>query len=159
MLRRGNPTKPTTPEYMLRGGVTYRIISDHLGSVRLVVNADTGEVVQQMDYDAFGLLKNDTNPGFQPFGFAGGLYDVETELVRFGARDYDPRSGRWVSQDPIRFDGGQANLYTYVENDPVNFVDPRGNYAWIVGAAAVSAGFDLYIQLQANCRRSSGVVR
>jgi len=84
MLRRGNPTKPTTPEYMLRGGVTYRIISDHIGSVRLVVNAATGEVVQQMDYDAFGLLKNDTNPGFQPFGFAGGLYDVDTELVRSG---------------------------------------------------------------------------
>jgi len=135
MLRRGNPTKPTTPEYMLRGGVTYRIISDHVGSVRLVVNAATGEVVQQMDYDAFGLLKNDTNPGFQPFGFAGGLYDVDTELVRFGARDYDPRSGRWVSKDPILFGGRQENLYVYAGNDPINLVDPSGLVVPLAAAA------------------------
>jgi len=41
-------------------------------------------------------------------------------LVRFGARDYDPSVGRWTSKDPILFDGGQANLYVYVNNDPVN---------------------------------------
>src|SRR6188768_4281171 len=46
--------------------------------------------------------------------------------LHFGARDYDPSVGRWVSKDPIRFDGGQANLYVYVENDPVNASDPAG---------------------------------
>lgn len=158
-------TKPTTPEYMLRGGVTYRIISDHLGSVRLVVNAATGEVVQQMDYDAFGLLKNDTNPGFQPFGFAGGLYDVDTELVRFGARDYDPRSGRWVSKDPILFGAGQENLYVYAGNDPINQVDPSGLVvpfaAAVLGsgaAGAVVGGIAYALSTPSACQSVGGWV-
>lgn len=41
-------------------------------------------------------------------------------------RDYDPEIGRWTSKDPIRFDGGDTNLFGYVLNDPVNFVDPNG---------------------------------
>ena len=75
---------------------------------------------------AFGRIVSDSNPGFQPFGFAGGLYDADTKLIRFGARDYDPETGRWTSKDPIRFGGGDSNLYGYVTNDPVNFVDPLG---------------------------------
>jgi len=106
--------------------VTYRIISDHLGSPRLVVNAATGEIVQRMDFDEFGRVMQDTNPGFQPFGYAGGIYDGDTGLVRFGARDYDAETGRWTSKDPIGFDGGDANLYGYVMSDPVNYIDPEG---------------------------------
>ncbi len=68
----------------------------------------------------------DTNPGFQPFGFAGGLYDASTGLTRFGARDYDAETGRWTSKDPIRFRGGDTNLYGYTLQDPVNLVDPLG---------------------------------
>jgi hypothetical protein len=49
-----------------------------------------------------------------------------TGLVRFGARDYDPQIGRWTTKDPIRFDGGDTNLYGYVLNDPINFIDPSG---------------------------------
>lgn len=114
------------PEYLLKGGVTYRIFSDSLGSPRLVVNTATGTVVQRMDYDAFGNVTTDTNPGFQPFGFAGGLYDPEIKLVRFGMRDYDPETGRWTTKDPIRFSGQSANLYAYVGGDPVNYRDPGG---------------------------------
>jgi RHS repeat-associated protein len=68
----------------------------------------------------------DTNSGFQPFGFAGGIYDVDTSLVRFGARDYDPSIGRWTNKDPILFRGGSSNIYSYANNDPVNFLDPTG---------------------------------
>src|SRR5690606_7454590 len=78
------------------------------------------------EYDAFGRVLFDSMPGFQPFGFAGGLYDWDTGLVRFGARDYDAETGRWTSKDPIGFAGGETNLYVYVGNDPVNFVDPTG---------------------------------
>ena len=69
------------------------------------------------------------NPGFQPFGFAGGLYDPDTGLVRFGARDYDPEVGRWTAKDPIRFDGGTTNLYVYADKDPVNLIDQTGQKA------------------------------
>ena len=80
-----------------------------------------------MTYDVFGRVIFDDNPGFQPFGFAGGLYDPDTQLTRFGARDYDAQTGRWTAKDPIRFAGGDTNLYGYVVNDPVN-IDPRACY-------------------------------
>ncbi len=79
-----------------------------------------------MDYDEFGNVLVDTNPGFQLFGFAGGLYDPQTGLVRFGARDYDAETGRWTAKDPIRFGGADTNLYGYVLGDPVNLRDPNG---------------------------------
>ncbi|MGH2376362.1 MAG: RHS repeat-associated core domain-containing protein, partial [bacterium] len=71
-----------------------------------------------------------TAPGFQPFGYAGGLYDHQTGLVRFGARDYDASTGRWTAKDPIGFGGGSANLYVYVDSDPVNALDPLGMDRW-----------------------------
>ncbi|MFC6978267.1 RHS repeat-associated core domain-containing protein [Microbulbifer taiwanensis] len=117
--------KANVPVYMIKGGATYRIISDHLGSPRLVVNASTGEVAQRMSYDAWGNIITDTNPGFQPFGFAGGIYDQHTQLTRFGARDYDAETGRWTTKDPIRFFGG-INLFAYSFSDSVNFIDVDG---------------------------------
>ncbi len=114
------------PDYMIKGGVTYRIVTDHLGSPRLVVDAASGAVMQRMDYDEFGNIVTDTNLGFQSFGFAGGLYDRDTKLVRFGVRDYDAEVGRWTAKDPILFYGGQLDLYGYVLNDPINRRDPSG---------------------------------
>jgi RHS repeat-associated protein len=114
------------PDVMLKGGATYRLITDHLGSVRLVVDVATGTVAQRLDYDEWGRVLVDTNPGFQPFGFAGGLYDSATGLVRFGVRDYDAEVGRWTAKDPIRFAGGDENIYAYVGGDPVNWLDYWG---------------------------------
>jgi len=119
-------TKANVPDYLIKGGVTYRIISDHLGSPRLVINTSDGSVAQRIDYDEFGQITSDTNPGFQPFGFAGGLYDQHTGLTRFGARDYNPLTGRWTAKDPIGFSGGNPNPYGYTLNDPVNSVDTNG---------------------------------
>jgi RHS repeat-associated protein len=119
-------TRSNVPDYMIKSGVTYRIITDQAGSVRLVVDAATGNIAQRIDYDEFGVVLNDTNPGFQPFGFAGGLYDTQTGLTRFGARDYDAQTGRWTAKDPILFDGGDSNLYVYCLNDPLNQIDPDG---------------------------------
>jgi len=119
-------SKANIPDYMIKGGNTYRIISDHLGSPRLIINIADGTIAQQIDYDEFGNILNDTNPGFQPFGFAGGLYDQHTGLIRFGARDYDPQTGRWTSKDPILFQGDVVNLYTYVRNNPIIYIDPYG---------------------------------
>ncbi|MEQ1605006.1 MAG: RHS repeat-associated core domain-containing protein [Pyrinomonadaceae bacterium] len=119
-------TRSTTPDYMVKGGITYRFIYDRIGSVRLVVDAVSGTVVQRIDYDEFGVVLADSNPGFQPFGFAGGIYDRQTGLTRFGARDYDATTGRWTAKDPTLFDGGDTNIYNYAANDPVNFIDPEG---------------------------------
>ena len=118
--------RSNVPSYMIKAGVTYRIITDHLGSPRLVIDVATGLVAQRMDYDEFGQVLSDTSPGFQPFGFAGWLYDRDTNLVRFGARDYDAETGRWTAKDPILFAGEDTNLYGYVVNNPVSDVDPLG---------------------------------
>jgi RHS repeat-associated protein len=96
-------SRPNVPDLMLRGGVQYRIISDQLGSFRAIINASTGAIEERMRHDAWGNVLEDTNSGFVPFGFAGGLYDADTGLVRFGARDYDPVAGRWMSKDPTRW--------------------------------------------------------
>lgn len=138
--------KGNVPDYMIKGGVTYRILSDHLGSPRIVIDTASGAVAQRMDYDEFGNASLDTNIGFQPFGFAGGLYDHDTGLVRFGARDYDPFSGRWTSKDPIRFSGGDANLYSYVLSDPVNWRDPSGEFLLpaAVAITSVAIGISVY---------------
>ncbi|XBC86409.1 RHS repeat-associated core domain-containing protein [Vandammella animalimorsus] len=117
---------------MLREGKTWRLIADHLGSIRLVIDAETGQIGQRLDYDAWGRVTHDSQPGFQPFGFAGGLYDPDTGLTRFGARDYDAETGRWTAKDPILFNGGDSNLYGYVLQDPVNFVDPEGKAAFVL---------------------------
>ena len=126
-------SKGNVPDYMIKNGITYRIISDHLGSPRLVIDTGTGQVVQQMDYDEFGNVIEDTNPGFQPFAFAGGVYDAQTGLVRFGARDYDPQTGRWTIKDPIGFGGGDTDLYTYVKGDPINSLDMSGLWTFQMG--------------------------
>ncbi len=129
-------SKSNVPDYMVTfsGGTaagTYRILSDHVGSPRLVVDASSGNVIETISYDEFGnetdTLATTLPTGYQriPFGFAGGLYDPETTLVRFGARDYDASVGRWTSKDPVRFRGG-TNLYVYAGNDPIDNSDVLG---------------------------------
>ena len=90
--------------------------------------------------------------GFQPFGFAGGLYDSDTRLTRFGARDYDAEVGRWTVKDPIRFSGGLYGLYGYVGNDPVNSADLTGlaKFGW---GSAVGAAVGLISFFLKSCRR------
>ncbi len=144
------------PEYFSKEGKTYRIITDHLGSPRLVMDSADGNIVQRMEYDEFGNVVHDSNPGFQPFGFAGGLFESQTQLLRFGVRDYDPVTGRWSAKDPIGFSGGQANLFSYVANDPINRRDPHGlqdNYPIRFGAptAAQTSGGSPSFRYNASC--------
>jgi RHS repeat-associated protein len=113
------------PAAMKRGGKHYVLVADQVGSVRMVIDSESGETVQQMDYDPFGRVLGDSNPGFQPFGFAGGIQDPATGLVRMGARDYAPSLGRWITADPRPFTGG-SNHYAYCGGDPVNLWDPLG---------------------------------
>jgi RHS repeat-associated protein len=159
-------SRVNVPDYMIRGGKTYRILSDHLGSPRLVVDTANGTVVHRMDYDEFGNVTTNTMPGFIPFGYAGGIYDSSTGLTRFGARDYDARVGRWTAPDPMLFAGG-ANLYGYAHGDPINFLDMNGREPVTVailtsiairagvGAAAGAVG-DLLAQGFSNLEAGNG---
>ena len=121
-----------TPTSYTQNGNKYYIISDHLGSPRAITNAN-GDILKQVEYDSFGNVISDSAPEISiPFGFAGGLADSDTGLVRFGYRDYDPETGRWTARDPIGFAGGDTNLYGYVASDPVNFTDPTGEAFWFI---------------------------
>jgi RHS repeat-associated protein len=145
-------TMSHSPDYLIQGANRFKFIHDHLGSVRMVVNATTGEVKSRMDYDEFGvLLPGSLASGFTPFGFAGGIRDAATGLVRFGARDYDPGVGRWTSKDPILFGGGDTNLYSYTFADPVNFIDPMGLYGTgdcsYYGGRCTGSGGDYYCSI------------
>ncbi|WP_049722419.1 carbohydrate-binding protein [Gilvimarinus polysaccharolyticus] len=122
-----------TPTSFTQGGQRYFIQTDHLGSPRVVTD-NSGAVIKSIGYDSYGVVIEDSNPAFKiPFGFAGGLYDADTGLVRFGFRDYDPDIGRWTARDPIGFGGGDTNLYGYVSNNPIQFVDLNGLQADLNG--------------------------
>ena len=121
----GNVVAHFVGGYMIKNDTTYKFVTDHLGSIRLVVNVATGTVAQRIDYDEFGNVLSNTNPDFQPFAYAGGLYDTQTKLVRFGARDYEAERGRWTVKDPLGFEAGN-NFYEYCFQDPINYLDPTG---------------------------------
>jgi RHS repeat-associated protein len=109
-----------------RGSTNYLVVTDSLGSPLLVIDTASGSVVEAITYDAWGNVTSDTSPGFIPIGFAGGLHDADTGLVKFGAREYDPRTGRWTGPDPLSFAGGDPLLYRYAGGDPINLTDPTG---------------------------------
>jgi RHS repeat-associated protein len=82
------------------------------------------------------VVTADTSPGLQPFGFAGGMQDPTTHLVHFGARDFAPQLGRWITKDPSGMAGG-VNLFGYAAGDPLDFIDADGQNP---AAVAVAVG-------------------
>jgi RHS repeat-associated protein len=117
-----------------RGSARYHVATDQVGSPRVLADAATGEVVRTWAYDAFGRVTGGTGTLELAIGYAGGITDPVTGLVRFGLRDYEPESGRWTARDPILYEGGQDNLYAYVNGNPVSSRDPLGLFC--VGASA-----------------------
>ncbi len=129
-----------------RGATRYYVATDLVGSPRAIFDS-AGTLVKRLDYDSFGALLLDSNPAFElAVGYAGGLADSTTGLVRFGARDYDPEAGRWTSRDPALYEGREANLYGYVGNNPVSFVDRTGMVSFeLTGYAGFGGGIKLAI--------------
>lgn len=128
------------PHSMYRNGQRYTLHYDQVGTLRLVSDV-MGNVIKRIDYDSFGNILDDTNPSFKvPFGFAGGLHDRDTGLIRFGWRDYDPDTGRWTAKDPIGYAGGDNDLYGYCLDDPINAYDPDGRLAFLLPFALGMGG-------------------
>jgi RHS repeat-associated protein len=120
----------TDDPYNEEGDVLWAL-TDNLGSVRDLVSYDAQEeatdIRNHITYDAFGRTIAETVAGTNLiYAYTGREYDAETGNYYYRARYYDPDTGRFLSEDPIGFDAGDANLSRYVGNDPVNHVDPAG---------------------------------
>jgi RHS repeat-associated protein len=118
----------------LPSGVVSWYLTDALGSVRDIVN-DDGVIVDHIDYDAYGNMVSQTNPSESgQYLFAGMQFIAVVGIYYDHARDYDPETGTWTTQDPVGFDSGDTNPYRYAGNSPTNATDPTGMwslYRWI----------------------------
>ena len=108
----------------LRVGATSYYQADGLGSITSLSNS-AGALAQTYTYDSFGKLTAFTGTLTNPFQFTGRESDSETGEYYYRARYFDQNVGRFISEDPIRFKGGD-NFYRYSENSPTNLTDPRG---------------------------------
>lgn len=102
-------------------------LADHLGSTNGLTDS-TGALTASSSYDSFGNPSNSNFPS--RYQFTGREYDAFSGLQFSRARFYDPKLGRFISEDPIGFGGGDVNLYGYVWNNPQNFTDPMGLDGW-----------------------------
>jgi RHS repeat-associated protein len=130
-------------------------LADHQGTVRDVVRWDDAntetEHVEHYQYDAFGnltaivsaagmVISTDRSTAVTRYQYTGRDWDSDSGLQYNRARWYDPATGRWISEDPIGFVAGDANLYRYVGNSSTNAVDPEG-LDWLDTVDAAFAGF------------------
>ncbi|WP_430612912.1 phospholipase D-like domain-containing protein [Flavobacterium sp. JP2137] len=134
---------------MHQAGVAYYLVTDIRGSLRLVINASNSQIAQQLQYDSFGRLLYDSNPGYTPFGFAGGLYEDRGGFVRFGNRNYLAEIAKWTTENPLGFWSGRFNDYMYCSNDPVNLVPANGVDELRVNAPADLELFSMHRVLSA----------
>jgi RHS repeat-associated protein len=107
-------------------GAAAWFLNDRLGSVRNFTD-NSGSLIDTITYDGFGNITTESrssNGG--RFKFTGREFDSETGFQFNRARYYDPKTGRWTSQDPLGFEAGDANIYRYAINSPTNHLDPKG---------------------------------
>ena len=112
------------PIAVTKGGSTFFYHQDGLGSVTDLTDS-AGVTAKSYAYDAYGNIVDQTGTVDQPYTYTGREFDSENGLSYYRGRYYDPTTGRFLNQDPIRFSGG-INLYRYVGNNPVNLTDPFG---------------------------------
>lgn len=111
------------------GSNIYQAGYDGNGNLTTLVKASGGQVAASYEYDGFGQTIQATGEygAKNPYRFSGKYHDLETNLVYYGYRYYNPQTGRWISTDPYEEDGG-VNLYGFVSNNPINKYDQLGLY-------------------------------
>ena len=125
-----SPNKPFEIENSLSQPGMFFFLNDHLGTPQKIVNA-SGNLVWQAVYQPFGEAQIRMAIVSCNLRFPGQYFDSESGLHYNWHRYYDPETGRYITADPIGLEGG-VNLYSYVENSPVNLVDPSGLLGWFV---------------------------
>ena len=109
-------------------GSIYFYHADALGSITSITD-EKGKLAATYEYKVYGkpsIAIYDSAVKDNPYMFTAREYDEETGLYFYRARYYSPHTGRFLQEDPIGFQGGNLNLYAYVGNNPINFVDPSG---------------------------------
>ncbi|MBP2000786.1 RHS repeat-associated protein [Paenibacillus shirakamiensis] len=107
----------------------YYMYNGHGDVVQIIDENES--VVNKYQYDEWGNILQQEEQVPNTFKYAGELQDAETGLYYLRARYYDPSAGRFISKDTYEGDVSNPlsqNLYTYVENAPLNNIDPTGNW-------------------------------
>jgi RHS repeat-associated protein len=112
------------PPAMLRSGTTSYYQQDGISSITSLING-AGTLTQTYTFDSFGKTTASSGSLTNPFQYAGREFDAETGLYYMRARYFDPATGRFISEDPVGFDGG-GDFYEYSFNEPTTFTDPFG---------------------------------
>ena len=117
-------------------GITEREKSN--GEISIYLKSAHGDVIgvsdeygipeERYQFDAFGNIQTETEPA--PFGYCGEYRDAESGLIYLRNRYYDPETGRFITEDPVK-DG--TNWYVYAANNPIMFVDPWGLELFLKG--------------------------
>jgi len=112
------------PLSMLRGGTTSYYLGDGLDSTTSF-SSSSGTLTNTYTYDSYGRITTSSGTLTNPYRFTGREFDSESGIYYNRARYYDTGAGRFLSEDPVGFDGG-ANFYRYANNNPAMFADPSG---------------------------------
>jgi RHS repeat-associated protein len=153
VLARYSQPRLDEPLSELRSGTASYYQQDGLGSSTSLSNS-AGAIANTYTYDSFGKLTASTGTLTNPFQYTGREFDSETGLYFYRARYFDPPTGRFLSEDPIGFSGG-LNFYAYVQNSPLNFLDPSGLHSVYYDGQYVRV-FDDLGRLLLRCRAYSG---
>jgi RHS repeat-associated protein len=116
------------PLAMSRSSATSYYEADGLGSITSLTNS-VSALAQTYTYDAFGKSTASSGSLTNPFQYTAREFDSETNIYYYRARYYDTSAGRFLSEDPLRYEQGM-NFYTYVHGNPTTFADPTGLFGW-----------------------------
>ena len=147
----GNHIDKLIAQYTPGTGTTWAL-TDHLGTVRESLGPN-GQVISRIAFSAFGnMVSTTSDPSLRQSTFLGREFNTPIQQYNFRTRSYDPRVGRFTTQDGIGFNGLDTNLYRFIRNSPLNGVDSTGETAaWEYSIALGAIGFMLGVFYSQAC--------